>query len=128
MEHAIAHAFGTETQNAYDRGETLDDRAEMLQAWADFVTGKQASERDPDEGGRVMVKPIKLNPKTLEKVEMVDGRVYVSDDNWVTVRKRGPQRDRLVTDKQEADMVRFIAVAQSSGGAAHEAHPERGNR
>jgi hypothetical protein len=65
-----------------------------------------------------MVKPIKLNPKTLEKVEMVDGRVYVSDDNWVTVRKRGPQRDRLVTDKQEADMVRFIAVAQSSGGAS----------
>ena len=62
-----------------------------------------------------MTKPTTLKGK-VEKVEMADGRVYVSDDNWVTVRKRGPQRDRIVNDKQEADMVRFIAVAQSSAG------------
>lgn len=40
MEHALAHSFGSDVMNAYDRSETLEDRREMLQAWADFVTGK----------------------------------------------------------------------------------------
>ena len=47
-------------------------------------------------------------------VEMVDGRVYVTPDNWATVFIKRNGRVRLVTDKQEADLTRFIAVAQAS--------------
>lgn len=53
-----------------------------------------------------------------ETVEMVDGRVYYSDDNWHTVYKAalgGLGGGRVVTGK-EADLARFIAVAQSSAG------------
>jgi len=55
-----------------------------------------------------------------ETVEMVDGRIYFSDDNWQTVQlSRGPGKpgtsSRLVTG-QEADLARFLAVAQSSAG------------
>lgn len=56
-------------------------------------------------------------PKKFETLHMVDGRIYMTPDNWETVYiKRG--RMRLVTDKEEADTVRFIAIAQSSGGPA----------
>jgi hypothetical protein len=58
-------------------------------------------------------------PKGAETVEMVDGRVYFSTDNWATVYRlwRGnSHRWRIVTDKQEADLARFLAVAQSSAG------------
>lgn len=52
-----------------------------------------------------------------ETVEMVDGRIYYSDDNWQTIYRKH-RRDRLrifpVLDKQEADLARFLAVSQSS--------------
>lgn len=59
----------------------------------------------------------KPKPKR-ETVEMADHRVYFSDDNWQTVwQERGLGRShRMVLDKDEADRVRFIAVAQSSAG------------
>ena len=47
-----------------------------------------------------------------ESIEMVDGRVFISDDNWQTIWVR------KITDKQEADLVRFLAVCQSSAGPA----------
>jgi hypothetical protein len=61
-----------------------------------------------------------------ETVEMVDGRVYSSDDNWQTIWLRKPtgwrpghmSPARRITDKEEADLIRFIAVAQSSAGPA----------
>lgn len=51
-----------------------------------------------------------------DTVEMVDGRVYFSTDSWATVwQSRGLGRShRKVLDKAEADLVRFIAVSQSS--------------
>jgi len=61
-----------------------------------------------------------------ESIEMVDGRVFISDDNWQTiwVRKQTKWKPghwspcRKITDKQEADLVRFLAVCQSSAGPA----------
>lgn len=50
-----------------------------------------------------------------EEVEMVDGRVYVTFDNWQTVYKEQHGRRRLVTG-QEADLARYLAVAASSAG------------
>lgn len=47
-----------------------------------------------------------------EEVEMVDGRVYYSDDNWTTVYKAalgGLGGGRPVTGR-EADLARFLAV------------------
>lgn len=53
-----------------------------------------------------------------EKVEMADGRVYFTEDNWQTVwRMRRGTSHRIVTDKEEADLVRYIAIAQSSASA-----------
>jgi len=52
-------------------------------------------------------------------VEMLDGRVYFSYDNWHTVWQETPfgaGKCHRIVDKQEADLVRFIAVAQSSAG------------
>jgi hypothetical protein len=53
-----------------------------------------------------------------DQVEMVDGRVYSTDDNWVTVfvTPAGGKR-RRITGKA-ADLARFLAVAQSSAGPA----------
>lgn len=59
-----------------------------------------------------------------ETIEMVDGRVYISDDNWTTIWMRKPtgwkpghmSPAQKITDKAEADLVRFLAVAQSSAG------------
>lgn len=61
-----------------------------------------------------------------DTVEMVDGRVFISDDNWQTIWVRKPTKwkpghwspCRKITDKQEADLVRFLAVAQTSAGPA----------
>jgi len=36
----IAHAAGNKTERAYCRGDTLARRRELLQAWADFLDGK----------------------------------------------------------------------------------------
>lgn len=55
-----------------------------------------------------------------ETLEMLDGRVYFSDDNWTTVwLRRGHANGsshRKIINKQEADRVRFLVVAQSSAG------------
>jgi len=55
--------------------------------------------------------------KKFERVEMVDGRVYLSPDNWVSVFKKSGGRMRPVADKAEADLARYIAVAQSRASA-----------
>lgn len=53
-----------------------------------------------------------------ETVEMVDGRLYASDDNWETVwLSRGGRNHRRVLDKQEADLVRYLAACQSRATA-----------
>lgn len=55
-----------------------------------------------------------------EILEMLDGRVFFSDDNWKTIwQARGMpngRSHRKLIDKHEADKVRFLAVAQSSAG------------
>ena len=48
-----------------------------------------------------------------ETVEMVDGRIYFSDDNWETVWKmRRGTSHRIVKDKAEADLARYLAITQ----------------
>lgn len=57
-------------------------------------------------------------PSARQIITMVDGRVFTSDDGWATitaVSKRG--RKRLITDKTEADFVRFLVA----NGAAENA-------
>jgi len=53
----------------------------------------------------------------IERVEMVDGRVYSTVDGWETVfvSRRGGRKHR-VTSKQEADLARFLAMMQQEGG------------
>jgi hypothetical protein len=52
-----------------------------------------------------------------ETVEMIDGRVYFSDDNWQTVYLMRPGgKPRRISGK-DADLARFLAVAQSSASA-----------
>jgi len=53
-------------------------------------------------------------PKAADMVEMVDGRLYLSDDNWQTatlVEKSGKVR---TLEGQELELARFLAVSQSS--------------
>lgn len=54
-----------------------------------------------------------------DQVEMVDGRVYSTTDGWETVyvSQRGGKK-RKVTDKDEADLARYLAIAQSSASAS----------
>ena len=53
-----------------------------------------------------------------ETVEMLDGRVYLSDDKWETVwlRQRGSTKLRLLP-KEEADLGRYYAVCAASASA-----------
>lgn len=53
-----------------------------------------------------------------EQVETVDGRIYFSDDGWETVYRR-LDRTALerVTDKEEADLARFLAITQAGPGS-----------
>lgn len=55
--------------------------------------------------------------KTIETVEMVDGRVYLTTDNWETVYVKRNGKMRRVTDKKEADRARLFAIAQAHGGS-----------
>jgi hypothetical protein len=43
VEMCLAHLTGNDVSRAYDRSEELAKRAATLTAWADFVTGAQAS-------------------------------------------------------------------------------------
>lgn len=64
--------------------------------------------------------PTKISPKD-DMVEMLDGRIFWTRDNWQTIaatHRGNRSRTRMVTDKDEADLVRFIAVSQSSAGPA----------
>jgi hypothetical protein len=55
-----------------------------------------------------------------ERLEMADHRVFFSDDNWKTIWQergyRNGRSHRLIIDKDEADRIRLIVVAQSSAG------------
>jgi hypothetical protein len=60
----------------------------------------------------------------IELVELVTGVVYFSADNWETVWRQKPTsyrpgqrgKARLVTDKEEADRARFLAIMQAGPG------------
>jgi len=39
-EAALAHAIGNEVEAAYRRGDSLEKRRAIMQAWADFIEGK----------------------------------------------------------------------------------------
>lgn len=43
-EHALAHVLGDSTEQAYRRGDALDKRREMMNAWAQFLTMKPTGE------------------------------------------------------------------------------------
>jgi hypothetical protein len=47
--------------------------------------------------------------KQRQEVEMVDGRVYFSDDNWATIWLRRRGKTRRVTG-HEANLARFLAI------------------
>ena len=42
-EMAMAHAVGDETERAYRRGDALEKRRQLMQAWADFCSGKDGA-------------------------------------------------------------------------------------
>ena len=48
-----------------------------------------------------------------EEVEMLDGRVFFSTDNWETVYLKRGGRVRLVIGS-EADLARYLAIAHAS--------------
>ena len=50
-EMALAHTVADKVEAAYRRGDLLERRFELAQAWADFVTGQSASERRLLDGG-----------------------------------------------------------------------------
>lgn len=43
VEQALAHSIGSAVEKAYRRGDLLERRRELMQAWADYVTRKQVS-------------------------------------------------------------------------------------
>jgi hypothetical protein len=54
-----------------------------------------------------------------ERLEMLDGRVYFSDDNWATVYLMRPSgKTKLIDKKEEADKIRYLVLCQHSLGAA----------
>lgn len=71
-----------------------------------------------------------ITKHTRETVELVTGETYSSDDHWVRVWKLGPIRQTrehrskgwrnrswsLVTNKGEADRIRYIALVAHGGG------------
>jgi integrase len=42
-EAALAHAIGDETERAYRRGDALDKRRALMEAWADFLEGTESN-------------------------------------------------------------------------------------
>lgn len=49
-EAALAHIAGDETERAYRRGDALEKRRALMQAWADFIEGKAAGNVVPIRG------------------------------------------------------------------------------
>lgn len=44
IETALAHKIGSKTEQAYDRGDALDERRPLMQAWSDWCAGRVAGE------------------------------------------------------------------------------------
>ena len=44
IETALAHKVGSKTEQAYDRGDALDERRPIMQAWSDWCTGRAAGD------------------------------------------------------------------------------------
>jgi integrase len=44
-EKALAHTVGDETQRAYQRGDLLEKRRRLMQAWASYCSGKQVADK-----------------------------------------------------------------------------------
>lgn len=44
IETALSHKVGSKTEQAYDRGDALDERRPIMQAWSDWCTGQMAGE------------------------------------------------------------------------------------
>ena len=42
-EAALAHKFGSDVEQAYRRGDALEKRRRLMQAWADYCTGAKQS-------------------------------------------------------------------------------------
>ena len=40
-EYALAHKLGNETERAYARGDQLEKRRELMEAWGSYVCGEQ---------------------------------------------------------------------------------------
>lgn len=59
---------------------------------------------------------MKIPSGKREEIEMLDGRVFFSTDNWETVYLKRDGRIRLVIGT-EADLARYFAVAASSASA-----------
>lgn len=57
-------------------------------------------------------------PAKAETVEMVDGRIYWSTDNWATVFVARPGgKSRRLTGRA-ADLARLLAISQAHGSAS----------
>lgn len=48
VEAVLSHAVGGTTSLAYQRGHFFDERIPVMQAWADYLTGKQAADPQAD--------------------------------------------------------------------------------
>lgn len=57
-------------------------------------------------------------PKGAETVETPDGRVFFSADRWLTVHLVEPGKNARRIGGRQADLARFLAVVQSTGGPA----------
>lgn len=44
IETALAHKIGSKTEQAYDRGDALDERRPVMQAWADWCAGRASGD------------------------------------------------------------------------------------
>ena len=55
-EQCLAHVTGNAVVQAYQRSSMLERRRPIMTAWADFVTGKDARQRGPAQGGATVIK------------------------------------------------------------------------
>lgn len=76
-EHSIQHvsAKGTKTERAYWREDRLEDRAELLVAWNDFVVSKEVAQRMA-AGARQRALD------RLDEVVLADGRTLREAEEW----------------------------------------------
>ncbi|AOZ68586.1 hypothetical protein LPB142_04020 [Rhodobacter xanthinilyticus] len=76
-EHSIQHvsAKGTKVERAYWREDRLEDRAELMMAWNDFVVGKEVAQRMA-AGARQRALD------RLDEVVLADGRTLREAEEW----------------------------------------------